>query len=293
MQKLTAVIAATVLTATACGSGSPPPTTSAHPFNTPFTNARFYPAVVSSDLAVGNNRVLIGMFNSHDAPIGSPQTKMRVSFYNLAVSQSQPVTTKEARFVWAIHGVRGLWEADGVRFDDAGQWGAAVTTSGGGIDSTSKVNFTVNEESIAPSVGEPAPASDSPTIGDVKNLQQITTDRHPSKRFYKTSIAQAIARHENFVVVFATPKYCTSEVCGPTLELVKRIAPEFPKLTFIHVEVYTNLSNPSALKPAPAAVQWRLPSEPWTFVVDRHGTIAARFEGTMRPSDLKAAIKNL
>lgn len=293
MRRMVAVSIMALVAATACGSGGSKSAGPPHPFNTPFTNARFYPAVVSSDLSVGTNRVLIGLFNSHDAPVGSPKTHMRVSFYDLAASQTKPVVTKDTHFVWAIKGVRGLWEAEDVHFDRDGQWGAAISTSGGGLDSSAKVNFRVNQEAIAPAVGAPAPASDSPTIHDVNHLREITTDPHPDPSFYKTSIADAIAHHQSFVVVFATPKYCTSEVCGPTLNIVKRIAPDFPKMTFIHVEVYTNLSKPSALKPAPAAVQWRLPSEPWTFVVDAHGDVAARFEGTMRPAELKAAIKNL
>ncbi len=293
MRRTIALIVVAAFSAVACGSNGASPAKPPNAFNTPFTNARVYPAVVSSDLAVGSNRVLIGLFNSHDAPVGSPDTHMKVAFYDLGRSSTTPVVTKNARFLWAIKGVRGLWEADNVRFARAGQWGAAVTTSGGGLDSDSKVNFRVNETSIAPAVGSPAPASDSPTIDDVAHLRQISTDPHPDPRFYKTSIAQAVAHHESFVVVFATPKYCTSQVCGPTLNIVKRVAPRFPKMTFIHVEVYTNLSDPSALKPAPAAVQWRLPSEPWTFVVDAHGKVAARFEGTMRPAELEAAIKNL
>lgn len=292
MQKVIAGAAITVALMAACGSGGSSSTT-AHPFNTPFTNARFYPAVVSADLAVGANRVLIGLFNSHDAPVGSPKTSMQVAFYDLASSDTKPVVQKNAHFVWAIKGVRGLWEAENVHLDRAGQWGAAVSTSGGGLDSTAKVNFHVNQSSITPAVGTPAPPSDSPTIDDVKHLRQISTDPHPDPRFYKTSIADAISDHKPFVVVFATPKYCTSRVCGPTLNLVKRVAPAFPKMTFIHVEVYTNLSDPSALKPAPAAIQWRLPSEPWTFVVDSHGKVADRFEGTMRPTELKAAIRKL
>ncbi|MEA2486621.1 MAG: hypothetical protein QOF16_275 [Actinomycetota bacterium] len=293
MLKQMAIVGAAAALLSACGSGSSGSPATAHPFNTPFTNARFYPAVVSSDLAIGDNRVLIGLFNSHDAPVGSPKTHMRVAFYDLASSDTTPVATKDASFVWAIKGVRGLWEAENVHFDRAGQWGAAITSSGGGLDSSAKVNFRVNQSTITPAVGSAAPASDSPTMKDAKHLSRITTDPHPDPRFYKTSIADAIARRESFVLVFATPKYCTSQVCGPTLNLVKRIAPDFPKMTFIHVEVYTNLSKPSALKPAPAAVQWRLPSEPWTFVVDAHGKIADRFEGTMRPAELKRAIENL
>jgi hypothetical protein len=37
--------------------------------------------------------------------------------------------------------------------------------------------------------------------------------------------------------------------------------------------------------------QWGLPTEPWAFVVDRHGRIAARIEGAYSVRELTAAVK--
>jgi glutathione peroxidase-family protein len=35
---------------------------------------------------------------------------------------------------------------------------------------------------------------------------------------------------------------------------------------------------------------WRLPSEPWTFVIDRTGRISQRFEGAVSPGELERAV---
>jgi len=42
-----------------------------------------------------------------------------------------------------------------------------------------------------------------------------------------------------------------------------------------------------------AVEAWRLVSEPWAFVVDSTGTIAARFEGAVDPDELRAALDEL
>jgi glutathione peroxidase-family protein len=38
-------------------------------------------------------------------------------------------------------------------------------------------------------------------------------------------------------------------------------------------------------------IEWRLQTEPWIFVVDADGRIAARFEGAASPSELQEAIQ--
>ncbi|HEV3472503.1 MAG TPA: thioredoxin family protein, partial [Actinomycetota bacterium] len=98
---------------------------------------------------------------------------------------------------------------------------------------------------------------------------------------------------EPFVVVFATPKFCTSEVCGPTLDVAKVVAKDFPDVTWIHVEVYTNLDDPSDLKVVPAVKKWGLPTEPWVFVVNERGRVVAKYEGTVAATELEEELANL
>ena len=291
-----ALVLVIVAVLSACGGSEPKDASSvagSSRFDQPFTNVDDYPAVVSSDLVVGSNRVLIAMFDKNDAPVGGPAAKMHVAFYDLAKSESDPVSDADARWVWAIPGERGLWEVPDVQLDSTGKWGASVSVHGDGLDEDDLgVSFEVKSKSSTPALGSPAPASDTPTAADAGKLSDITSDPHPDPRFYKTSIADAIAHHEPFVVVFATPKYCTSRVCGPTLNVVKSISKDWPKLTFIHVEVY-DLSDVSSLKPVPAITQWGLPGEPWVFVVDGHGDVVAKYEGVVDRGDLQQQLRQL
>ena len=52
-------------------------------------------------------------------------------------------------------------------------------------------------------------------------------------------MADALAAGRPFVLVFATPLFCSSRTCGPTLDNVKGIAaPYKDRIDFIHVEPY-------------------------------------------------------
>ena len=39
--------------------------------------------------------------------------------------------------------------------------------------------------------------------------------------------------------------------------------------------------------------EWRLPTEPWVFLVGRDGVIEQRFEGSVSVAELSAAVRRL
>jgi hypothetical protein len=286
------------LVAGACGSGDAGRSEAGagddgSSFDEAFTDVEAYPAIVSSEVVVGENRVLVALFDENDAPVGSPGIDMHVQFFDIEESTTDPVMAGDAKFLWSVKGKLGLWELNGVRFDSPGRWGARVSVKGEGLDEDAlDVSFMVSKEGRTPVIGAPAPASDTPTADDVDKLSEITSDDDPDPRFYETSIADAINEGKPFVAVFATPRFCTSQVCGPTLDVVKRVARSWPKMTFIHVEVY-DLSDVSNLEAVPAMAQWGLPSEPWVFVVNSDGEVAAKYEGSVAPTALNADLRAL
>jgi hypothetical protein len=284
------------LVAAACGGDSADRAAqsggSADDFEEPFTDAQAYPVFASSELTVGSNRFLIGLLDDNDAPIGDPGIDVEVAFYNLQQSSSEPVSRRDMDFIWAVRNQRGLYVTT-AKFERAGKWGAEVNITGNGIDEAVKGSFTVKPSSSTPAVGDRVPSSDTPTADDAKNLAEISSDPHPNSRFYELSIAQAVAARKPFVVAFATPKFCTSQVCGPTLEIVESVAKDFPEANFLHVEVYTNLDDPSDLQPVPAVERWGLPSEPWVFVVDARGRLAAKYEGALGAEELRSVLSRL
>jgi hypothetical protein len=146
----------------------------------------------------------------------------------------------------------------------------------------------------APAVGDKAIPSRTPTLssthGDVAGL---TTATPPDLGLLRYSVADSIAAHVPFVLVFATPKFCSSRTCGPVVDVAQAVRRRFAGsgIRFIHVEVYKD-NNP-AQGFNRWFREWGLPSEPWVFVVDRDGRIRQRFEGSVAVAELSAAVRRL
>jgi hypothetical protein len=261
-------------------------------FNQSFEDAEVYPVFVSSELTVGSNRFIIGLLDSTDAPVNNPDIEVSVDFFDLAESRAEPATSATFEFVESVPGKRGVYVGN-VEFSSQGEWGAEVDLSGGGVDESLLASFEVRKDSSTPSIGEAVPPSDTLTADDAKNLSEISTDDDPDPKFYELSVAEALKEHKPFVVAFATPKFCTSATCGPTLDIVKDASADYPQVNYLHVEPYSNLDDPDNLTPIEATREWGLPSEPWVFVVDAGGKLAAKYEGVLSADELRATLSEL
>ena len=148
--------------------------------------------------------------------------------------------------------------------------------------------FNVNAALPVPAVGERPPASNTPTLGSAP-ITALTTARPPDRALLRYSVARSLSQHKPFVVTFATPKFCTSRVCGPVVDVVDAARQRFAGIRFIHVEVFQN--NDPAKGYNRWMRQWHLTSEPWTFLVGRDGLIKAEFQGSVSLDELSAAIR--
>lgn len=249
----------------------------------PVSEDTSYPLVASSDLALGEDRVVVAFYDGETRPIASPDLPVTLE---LRPPDGEP-RREPAAFLWTIPGEKGVYTAT-VDLDQVGEWLVIVHPEG--LPASDPATFQVLEDAATPQVGEPAPASHSLTADDAP-LVDITTDPEPDPRFYELSIGEAISSGRPTVVVFATPRFCTSRVCGPTLDLVKAEAPAHPAVNFVHVEIYDLDRVPLELEPVPAVIEWGLPSEPWVFVVGSDGRITGRFEGTVSAEELAAALE--
>jgi hypothetical protein len=152
--------------------------------------------------------------------------------------------------------------------------------------------FDVRATEPVPAVGARAPRSRTPTLADGP-AASITTARPPDRGLLRYSVAASLAAHKPFVVTFATPKYCTSRVCGPVVDVVdsvrRNLAPR-SGVRFIHVEVYTDNDPTKGYNRWMG--EWGLTTEPWTFLVGRDGLIKAEFEGSVSANELTNAVKS-
>src|ERR671918_459869 len=258
------LFAAAMLLLGACGGDTNEPGDQAsasgdRDFKQSFGDAEVYPVFVSSELTVGSNRFIIGLLDSNDAPVNNPDIEVSVDFFDLAESEAEPATSSVFEYVESVPGKRGVYVSD--------------------------VEFSAS--------GEAVPPSDTLTADDAKNLSAISTDNDPDPKFYELSVAEALEEGEPFVVAFATPKFCTSATCGPTLDIVKEASADYPQVNYLHVEPYSNLDDPNKLRPIKAVREWGLPSEPWVFVVDGEGKLVAKYEGVLSADELREALSEL
>jgi hypothetical protein len=236
-------------------------------------------------------------------PAASPDRKVSVAF--LAPGASGDVTANPATFMWTIEGTVGQYYLN-TEFPQAGDWKAAfVTAEGSEPSETIQVSFQVQDDLPIINVGEAAPASDTPTSADVGgDLSKLSTDTTPDPRFYEISVADAVAAHRPFVLVFATPAFCKSKTCGPALDRVKAGSKGAPDdVAFINVEpyqlAYTEgrlqpvLDEYNQLQPVKAVDEWGLNSEPWVFTVGRDGLVKRSFNGMPSDQELKDAIAEI
>lgn len=151
-------------------------------------------------------------------------------------------------------------------------------------------NIVVKSQTAAPPVGAKAIASQTPTLATA-TLAQVSTANEPDPELYRVSVADALKAKAPFVLVFATPKYCTSRTCGPVVEVVDTVRRRHvgSGIRFIHVEIFQD--NDPTKGENQWVREWKLPSEPWVFLVGPDGTIRARFEGTVSVRELDEAVQ--
>jgi hypothetical protein len=252
-------------------------------------------------LVCGQNRVLFGLIDNANVPVGGPNLGVSIAFYDLGRDPAKATASVDATFIWAVKDVKGIYVAN-ASFPEAGRYGAEVTTTKPGAQpETVRLTFDVQATTPIVRVGDKAPASKTPTLDQVGgDASRISTDTHPDPAFYRTSIDQALARKDPFVVVFATPKFCKTAQCGPTLDSIKPYVAKYPSVTFINVEPYklklvggtleADLDASNQLQATATTEEWHLVSEPAVYVVNRSGVVTASFDLIFSDAELTGAL---
>jgi len=161
----------------------------------------------------------------------------------------------------------------------AGEWRiAAIVKEEGELKGTPLTpSAVVGEFKRIPRPGQPAPTVHTPTAQDVGGeLSKITT-RIPPDTQNKVDYAEALGK-EPVVLLFATPEFCQSRVCGPVVDVAEQAKQEYgDKAAFIHMEIYND--NDPAKRVRPQVRAFHLPTEPYLFTIDRSGIVRAAVEG--------------
>jgi hypothetical protein len=244
----------------------------------------------STDTAVGDERFLFAVSEIDGKRRGSPDEQVTL----VATSLDAPDVeiSADAEFIWVVPNAFGLYRAD-VPFDRPGLWEIEFDVSTG--DETVPFLVDVLRAPTTVAAGDVAPLIATPTSNETP-IEDLTTDSSPTSSLYEMSLDEAFTNGRQSVVIFATPAYCTSAACGPLLQQTKDAAAMFDDVNFIHVEVYSGF-NEAGFQPdvehlVPAVEAFKLPSEPWIFVIDENGVVKTRLEGVVGEGELEAAINS-
>jgi hypothetical protein len=177
-----------------------------------------------------------------------------------------------------------------IDFPSDGEWRiAALVKDGDEIKGSLLPSAVVGEFKRIPRPGDPAPKIHTPTAEDVGgDLAQITT-RIPPDTQNKVDYADALGK-EPIVLLFATPQFCQSRVCGPVVDVAEQVKEEYgDEAAFIHMEIYNDNDPSKGVRPQVRA--FNLPSEPWLFAIDRQGKVSSVLEGAFGIEALTAAVQ--
>jgi hypothetical protein len=150
----------------------------------------------------------------------------------------------------------------------------------------------VGEKGGPPQVGQPAIKVHTQTAADVGgDLTKLSTRIPPPRDMLQTDFADIVGK-KPAVLLFATPALCASRTCGPVVDIAEQVRAQNGKgVTFIQQEIYQD--NDPGKPYRQQVLAWRLPTEPWAFVIDRRGKIAARFEGVFSVGELARAVERV
>jgi hypothetical protein len=314
-----AVAAAVVLLATGCGSSGgggstppaqPPPTAGLQDFPKAAgrtlgeLQARLPEGPVLSPsvslLEPGANRVGFGLFDVAHKPLAGAAAALYVSdpdgshLRGPFVARSESLVVKpqfESRTTAQDpDSANSVYVAD-VTFPRKGKYVVvAVARVDGRLLASGATSMEVGPKGAAPpAVGEKAPRVHTPTVASAGgDVSKVTTRVPPDLNLLKTDLADVLGR-KPVVLMFATPQLCVSRVCGPVVDIEAQVqAAVGDKVAFIHNEIYNENDTAKGFRPQVRA--YRLPTEPWCFVIDRTGRVSARFEGAFSVGELQRAV---
>jgi hypothetical protein len=301
MRRILLPMIALALVAAACGGDSPGSGSSSAS-----TSSQFAAQVATTDLYTGTEqRVQVGIFSStaeggvqlvsygdvqlalsylgndgSGVPVPGPTaTASYLVAPGLDATGTGPVLTDPVT-------ARGVYQAGGVVFDQAGIWQADVTADVQGVGALQlSTQFPVQAEPQLPAPGQRALKTKNLTTGSTGVPDSAIDSRAldgtpiPDRVLHRATIAEALAHGRPILVTFGTPLYCASQFCGPTTDAVQGLAHRYgDRAEFIHIEIWKDFQKSVANQ---GAADWLYRNgdltEPWLYLIGADGVILDRW----------------
>jgi len=195
---------------------------------------------------------------------------------------------------------RGVY-ATQAAFDREGFWEVEVRARINGKVRVATAAFRVLDRHLVPAPGEPAPATanltlDSPGVPRAAIDSRASAGEVPDPELHGATIAAELLAGRPVLVVFSTPTFCTSRMCGPVTEMVEQLARDYAdRATFVHVEIWREFEDQIVND---AAREWLARDggelrEPWVFLIGADGRIAARWDNVATRGEIEPLLDAL
>lgn len=221
-------------------------------------------------LAKPGNKGLVGKAQALEEPAIGPFPAKIESLATKPAFRSQTTAADpdSARVVYSAQ----------IDFPTSGEWRlAALIREGDELTATLLPSAHVGEFKSVPQAGDPAPKIQTPTAEEVGGDPSKITTRRPPDTQNKVDYADALGK-EPILLLFATPQFCQSRVCGPVVDVAEQAQREYgDKAAFIHMEIFNDNDPGKGVRPQ--VRRFHLPSEPWLFAVNRDGVVSSAVEG--------------
>ena len=204
-----------------------------------------------------------------------------------------------------VTGARGVYQAEDIVFDSPGVWRVTVSADVAGVRQQMETSFPVTDASPIPAPGDRALRTENLTI-DSKGADPCAIDsmacaggRIPDPELHRWTIADAIEQGRPALVLFGTPAYCTSQMCGPEVQELQRLASEYPdRAVYIHVELWKDFRPDDNVQVVNrAAADWLLRdqdmTDPWLYLIGADGVIIDRWGSLFDPDEVATELEAL
>lgn len=165
---------------------------------------------------------------------------------------------------------------------------AVTLVDGKPVAAPQKITVIAPAEDAVPAVGEQAPKVKTDTLASAGGDAEAIDTRRPTSDMH-ANFAEVVGSRP-VALLFATPQLCQSRVCGPVVDVALQLRARYgDQVQFIHQEVWTGNDPQQGLREP--LQRFKLPTEPWLFVVGKDGRITARLEGSFGLDAIERALK--
>ena len=190
-----------------------------------------------------------------------------------------------------------LYVVNNIYFSKSGYWEVSFSIESKEFPEIVNGNMfiEVKDSTATPSIGSSPPFTNNPTINTIKDLRKISTLEPINKNLYEFTVEKALAMRKPIVIAFSSPGFCQSKACVPMTQSVNQASKLYDNIIFIHIEPWDlEIARQNGkLESTAQSLAWKIPSEPWVFLIDVNGNIVHKLEGVFSVEELILAIRSL